>query len=940
MEPVDAPTTPRAPKAAAFAALLAAALLAPAGRARPAPPPPPAPSPTTPEPFAGFVLPEDWETRYWASDDVKALLALSPRKVADLVPAQAGVRYCRCPACDAGEADDTLEWSMSWPEGLTCRVCGVAVPNDLFPAHDGKKPPPEEAVEVRPGVIHHYPYHEVEPERQVYPDERLYLAARRDDRVREFLAKAALYAAVRHHRQRPARKDPALARLAAVILVRFAQVYPLYATHFDQPGSPKYFDPADLPPPYRPGYRTAKWDWTGSRDVALNLVIAYAMLRGDPAIAEAGRLLDEPDPVRAVEHDLFRASAAFVRRQPEEFHEESLQADRGILAVGRLLNDPELVHDALGRLDRFAERGFYYDGIWWDGSLSGHRQVLRALDGWIDRLLAGYSDPPGLPPPNLRRDRRLDGVKGVAEVPMLALARSAGSALLGDAPASEVFQAAWPAPTAPAVARAPALLGGAGVARLALGRGDEALDVELRSLDALGPDHVQRQALRLAVGGRMVLGDLDEAADLPSGFDRASVSRNTVVVDGLNQRESAARSREFAPGGNLTFFAAEQDFQAVRLDDPRAYPQSTTRYRQTVVASGGHASRYAVSVWEVRGGLQHDQLFHAGPGSAARWQLPAPTSPGPETLLPRGLTYVSNARAEDGRWFVQAYGDFTPIAQARVDRPAVAHLGWPRGGPVGVRLHLLGDTPLLALSATTPDPSHPRRGPTDDAGRASLVLRRRSENGSTLASTFVTLFEPATPNVPALKAVGRVASPAGTVVLFVESADGPEHLVVNLNAGGPVTVSLADGRTLSTDGVAVRVSAPGLVLAGGTFASCGGVTVRQASAAGKIVAASRQRGSGSRGWFVSDTPLPDVETLAGRALLVRHGDGTTHGWTIERVENRGESARVYVREETGFDLDASGTAKFYQFPRTSSPGPHDFRVSRVARSPAEGAPAP
>ena len=39
------------------------------------------------------------------------------------------------------------------------------------------------------------------------------------------------------------------------------------------------------------------------------------------------------------------------------------------------------------------------------------------------------------------------------------------------------------------------------------------------------------------------------------------------------------------------------------LDDPRSYPRTTTRYRQTVVACSGPKARYAVSVFEVSGGL-------------------------------------------------------------------------------------------------------------------------------------------------------------------------------------------------------------------------------------------------------------------------------------------------------------------------------------------------
>jgi len=35
-----------------------------------------------------------------------------------------------------------------------------------------------------------------------------------------------------------------------------------------------------------------------------------------------------------------------------------------MLAVGRLLDDPGLVREALARLDGFMQRGFYHDGFW------------------------------------------------------------------------------------------------------------------------------------------------------------------------------------------------------------------------------------------------------------------------------------------------------------------------------------------------------------------------------------------------------------------------------------------------------------------------------------------------------------------------------------------------------------------------------------------------
>ena len=50
------------------------------------------------------------------------------------------------------------------------------------------------------------------------------------------------------------------------------------------------------------------------------------------------------------------------------------------------------------------------------------------------------------------------------------------------------------------------------------------------------------------------------------------------------------------------------------MDDPRAYPHSASRYRQTLVVTASDHSCYAVSVFEVDGGFQHDQFFHAAPG--------------------------------------------------------------------------------------------------------------------------------------------------------------------------------------------------------------------------------------------------------------------------------------------------------------------------------------
>ena len=140
-------------------------------------------------------IPAAWRTQFWASPSGRALLRLDPKQVADLVPVQSGLRFCRCPACGAEERDEPLLWSLEQPKALKCRRCGVIVPSDKYPAKANGKEVPEETVEVLPGVIHHYPYHAVEEGKARYPDERLFLQARIDYEARKYLAKAALYAA-------------------------------------------------------------------------------------------------------------------------------------------------------------------------------------------------------------------------------------------------------------------------------------------------------------------------------------------------------------------------------------------------------------------------------------------------------------------------------------------------------------------------------------------------------------------------------------------------------------------------------------------------------------------------------------------------------------------------------------------------------------------------
>lgn len=850
-----------------------------------------------PDPFRSVRLPEAWERQFWESPEAQALLALEPAALAKLVPTQAGLHACGCPACGAADTEDVLGWSIEHPEVVTCRRCGQAFPNEKFPAKVAPapgQPPviPEEVIEVRPGVWHRYPYHLPDAAHQRYPDERFYLAARRDDQARRFLSRAALYLAARARDD----ADPRFGIRAAVLLLRFAQVYPSYATHLDSPGRPKALQPADLRPPYRSSYGTAKWDTTGALEVPLNLVLAYSLIRHSPALAEAGKLLDDDHPARTIEHDLLRASARFAADQPDDPTEGALYVIRGLLAVGRLLDDPRLLREGSKRFDSLLRRGFHYDGVWRDPRGSSQQRVVRMLDAWID---------PWLPAAESGPSREL-----------LALARSVPRPLPTTDTEENVLLAAWPAPEIAPPPHGPLLLGGAGLARMAVGDGPGRLEIELRGAGDDGGRPSARLALRAAVGGRLILGDLDDLPGRSDGLDRATASHNTAIIDGLNQRESLQRAIRPELGANIGFFAADPDFQITALDDPRAYPLSAELYRRIVVASTGPAGTYAVDLAEVRGGLQHDQLFLAAPGVNGRWQLPGPLRPGPETLLAPTIVYLPRTRADDGRWFVQALGSLTDLAHLSTASPVAATL---KGDQGSLRLHLMNAAPAVVVVGTAPAAA--------DARRAALVVRQRSQTGETLHTRMLSVLEPLTG--PGLR-IGRVESPPETAVLVVEGNGGVEHLVLNTTPGESRSVSLADGRILTTDGLAVRVREDGLALAGGSFARVDTREVRREAITGTIrLAVPDDQG---RGVFATDARCPDTAALSGRTLIIQHGDGTARAWTIAAVEALEDGTRFHVRESPGFQLDRhTDEARYDHFPGATHPGPHRFRVATIAR---------
>ena len=156
---------------------------------------------------------------------------------------------------------------------------------------------------------------------------------------------------------------------------------------FDAPFRPKVVFEGDrtFPFPVSP-YLAAKWDYWAYGDIPSNLVLAYDLIR------ESGQVDDGMK--RRIEDDLIRGSVSFVRSYPITLSNMDPTILHGLISAGRVLAEPEYVHEAVDWIGDLIRKQFFVDGMWREAAVSYHNQTVGGLAGAMD-LLDGYSDPEG-----------------------------------------------------------------------------------------------------------------------------------------------------------------------------------------------------------------------------------------------------------------------------------------------------------------------------------------------------------------------------------------------------------------------------------------------------------------------------------------------------------------------------------------------------------------
>lgn len=837
----------------------------------------PASGPVFPPPVSREEIPALLEsTAFVRGLDEAALVAL--------VPEQSGLRYVGCPNCPQQRMEEHLDWSPERPDEVACRFCRHRYPSETYPMDRVL------TVKNARGEVQRYPYWE---NPQGY---RYFFRARRDGQVREYLAEKARELAILY----ALTGEKAHARRAALLLDRFAQVFPGWCYHYDYPFRQKeVYEANHLPPPgAHPPYRVARWTSWAYRDIPDPLVRAYDWIRGAEVFEELSRHAGV-DVASRIEHDLFRNAAEQVLAIPEGYTNMSPATWRMLVTVGRVIGEPRYVHEVVRRVRRFVDTRFFYDGSWPEGSPDYASQSVEWLAGVLD-VLRGYSDPPGYTDGDGTRFEVLDLAD---DLPRLRQIRASLAKMrLPDGRPVPIHDTWHSSRRGPLAATEPYLLPALGHACLGGGSGEAQAQFHLTWSGAYGHEHADNLSLLLHARGREMLSDLGYTHTRDRAWTLATAGHNTVVIDGESQA-FGGRNKPPTDGSLRYFDASDPRVQVVGAEGTRGYPGRAKVYARTlIVVQAGGGRWYAVDVFEVEGGRTHDYFLHGdadAPTSVATEREGTPLA----TLLPAGLDWKP-ARHEGDRNLAYephyAYGYLRNLkevsAPANVALPATFRPSDSRGPRLrvtffpqeGSRL-ILGENPSVRLAGEDD-------AQLDNFKRPFAMLRHSAADGR---SVFVATIEPYA-EAPFLTAIERIETGGATIALRVEVGDRTDFVVfraknpVRLERAGHLTTFSGDVGVLSLRGGAVEHA---YVLGAGGWER-GDFSLRSGGSPGAPLRAV----DGDS--LVLDGTGGDLPKTGDVARLITD-DGWVYPYTVVGVERRGDAIRLRVAEEPGLTFDAT-----------------------------------
>ncbi|MFP3904422.1 MAG: heparinase II/III family protein, partial [Armatimonadota bacterium] len=856
--------------------------------------------------------------------EVQKVMEMSDEEIRGLISDKTDFSHVGCEACRGGSEYGRaarFTWSIDNPWQITCEHCGQVYPSDKYPMD-------KTLTIVNPvGEEQEYHYHQAEDGRAYFWNCKI------RGFIKNYMAGRAYDLAVLYHLT----GEEKYAHKASVIVHRFAEVYPAWPIRgFDgyqespwadiqfkpsegQKGS-AFYDSKILEPDYQGNYITigetpmnmpywaGKWSRWFYGDIPQALFKTHDLIYQSDAYETIS-----PDARETVERDLLRLSVDTIQKWPKRYGNMDGHRIMGFVMAGRILGEPDWVHYAVNWVQELLEKSYFYDGMWHEGTACYHRQITNRLAA-IPDLADGHTDPPGYT--YEPTGRRFDDLKMTRDLP--ALDRSIKAVYKLTLPLEQGKNKSLYAATHDSwwdkkshgftcTKSEPQLLPGMGHAVLGWGEDANQMQAHLHYSGASGHDHRDTLNIILHAKGTELLSEFGYCRTTLRGWSNCTPAHNTVVVDETEQ------TRGFA--GNLMLFApAGPEVFAVEADGTSRYESIADIYQRALVfARIGEEDGYLFDVFNTRGGQSHDWMLHSYANEDPELDVSLPLSSVDGTMY----THITDLRlaVTDEQW---------SMTHTCEDGSAL-------------KTYMLGatDTEVIAGRCPSIRPAPNDESKTHDYHMPIVAVRRTGPEDEDLSSTFVAVHEPykEDTSIVAVRSLPVQGAPDAVAVAVVMD-DFTDYIIHTGPSLESARVSLEE-MAITFDGRLAHIRAKNgtpqrMHIFDGSMLKVGDNTLQTAGPLqGTITGVERHEAGDARNGFATDTGIPEGVELAGQTLILTHGDGSTHGYTIESVQNTGQGSFISVEDEPGLRIEGNTTTQIY-FPHRTIEGPNTFRICAEA----------
>jgi hypothetical protein len=474
------------------------------------------------------------------------------------------------------------------------------------------------------------------------------------------------------------------------------------------------------------------------------------------------------------------------------------------------------------------------------------------------------------------------------------------------------------------------LFGQKGIGILRQGAGPTAQALLLRFGPSLNHGHCDDLNINFFARGYELTYDLGYAlgsTHTQVGWAHQTASHNLVVVNERSQGTGSGGS-----GGSLHLFADLPGLKLIEASSESSYEgQGVTLYRRTLALVGGQSGGYALDLFRVKGGSQHDYLFHALADRAEVTGVPLGAEE-PGSLAGTNLCW-GDQQLNDGDMAGhpnQPYWNPPPgngygflIKPQRGQADGAWSAQWPVDATNGVRLFMAAQPGTEVISALAP-------GLYPNLPKARYVIARRK--GQDLESQFAAVIEPNDGNsrVGSVERLSIQGLPGDipAVALKITRRDGATDLVYSSAdnavrragdftfAGRFIHAQLKDGKLLA------------LSLIGATeFQGLGWrIQPKRDSWDGPVAAADYESNI-----ITTPAPLPTDGSLNGQVIVFdnpRYSRNTAY--RIVRVETAGGQTCVHLDGTLLLGKGVVGTVKGAR--TLTSLIPHEYARSVNSRA--------